>query len=102
MAARLSVIVIDLALLYCFGRKAGRNPWNADTLEWAVEKPQSTFNFASLPTVRSRHPLWDDPTLPETMNAGRHGLAHTPHGRREIFGDRKSTRLNSSHVAISY
>lgn len=86
MAAGVAVIVIDLALHYRFGRKAGRNPWNADTLEWAVEKPQSTFNFASLPTVRSRNPLWDDPTLPDTISAGRHGLAHSPHGRREIFG----------------
>src|SRR5690625_6351530 len=26
----------------------------------------------------------------------------TDYGGRDIFGDRKSTRLNSSHVAISY
>lgn len=86
MAAGVAAIILDIALHFRFGRKAGRNPWNADTLEWAVAKPLSTYNFVSLPTVRSRHPLWDDPALPDTMNAGEHGLARAEHQRRETFG----------------
>src|SRR2546430_5409003 len=31
-----------------------------------------------------------------------HGLEHRPTTRRDSIGDRKSTRLNSSHSQISY
>jgi cytochrome c oxidase subunit 1/cytochrome c oxidase subunit I+III len=41
------------------GAEAGPNPWNADTLEWAISSPPPHYNFASIPMVHSRHPLWD-------------------------------------------
>ena len=40
------------------GEPAGRNPWNAATLEWATESPPVEHNFQRLPTVHSREPLW--------------------------------------------
>ena len=33
------------------GPKAGRNPWQANTLEWTVPSPPPHGNFATLPTV---------------------------------------------------
>ncbi|HEY9225659.1 MAG TPA: cytochrome c oxidase subunit I [Gemmatimonadaceae bacterium] len=42
------------------GVRAGRNPWNAATLEWHSESPPEHFNFARIPIVKSRSPLWDD------------------------------------------
>lgn len=42
------------------GEVAGRNPWNAPTLEWAVASPPPPYNFAVIPWVASRHPLWED------------------------------------------
>ncbi len=42
-----------------FGRPAGDNPWEAWTLEWATSSPPPSYNFASIPTVTSRRPLWD-------------------------------------------
>ena len=34
------------------GRKAGRNPWHANTLEWAAESPPPHGNWgATIPTV---------------------------------------------------
>jgi cytochrome c oxidase subunit I+III len=42
------------------GREAGANPWDAPTLEWSVPSPPPAYNFAVLPTVGSRHPLWED------------------------------------------
>ena len=42
------------------GRVAGPNPWDGPTLEWAVPSPPPAYNFALLPTVGSRHPLWED------------------------------------------
>jgi cytochrome c oxidase subunit I len=42
------------------GAPAGANPWDAPTLEWAVPSPPPPYNFAVIPTVGSRHPLWED------------------------------------------
>ncbi|WP_424811368.1 cytochrome c oxidase subunit I [Roseococcus sp. YIM B11640] len=42
------------------GAPAGDNPWNAPTLEWATASPPPPYNFAKIPVVRSRHPLWDN------------------------------------------
>lgn len=41
------------------GAAAPANPWDAPTLEWAVPSPPPPYNFAVIPTVVSRHPLWD-------------------------------------------
>jgi heme/copper-type cytochrome/quinol oxidase subunit 1 len=42
------------------GAVAGKNPWDAPTLEWAVSSPPPPYNFAVIPTVASRHPLWEE------------------------------------------
>src|SRR5262245_13677294 len=41
------------------GEPAGSDPWDAWTLEWTTESPPPAYNFAVLPAVRSRRPLWD-------------------------------------------
>src|SRR5690606_33229910 len=40
------------------GPRAGTNPWNAATLEWATTSPPAEHNFSRIPTVHSREPLW--------------------------------------------
>jgi len=42
------------------GALAGKNPWNADTLEWSTESPPPPYGSVHIPLVASRHPLWDD------------------------------------------
>ncbi|HET8609130.1 MAG TPA: cytochrome c oxidase subunit I [Burkholderiales bacterium] len=42
------------------GRRAGPNPWDAATLEWATSSPPPPYNFAVIPEVTSRYPLWED------------------------------------------
>jgi cytochrome c oxidase subunit 1 len=41
------------------GEKAGPDPWDAWTLEWATSSPPPEYNFAVDPVVSSRRPLWD-------------------------------------------
>jgi cytochrome c oxidase subunit 1 len=41
------------------GEKAGDDPWDAWTLEWATTSPPPEYNFETLPVVRSARPLWD-------------------------------------------
>src|SRR5205085_7079613 len=35
------------------------NPWGAASLEWATSSPPPSYNFAHIPVVESRTPLWD-------------------------------------------
>jgi cytochrome c oxidase subunit 1/cytochrome c oxidase subunit I+III len=45
------------------GAIAGPNPWGAATLEWLAASPPEHYNFAQMPVVTSREPLWDDGVL---------------------------------------
>ena len=48
---------LDVMPHFRYGQ-ASSNPWQADTLEWATGMPPVSYNFASIPEVKSRHPLW--------------------------------------------
>jgi cytochrome c oxidase subunit 1/cytochrome c oxidase subunit I+III len=65
------------------GELAGKNPWNADTLEWATDSPPPPYGSVHIPTVVSRHPLWDeheeeeDPDGARILDQGRLTLTTT-------------------------
>ena len=79
-------ILISIAnLIYSlrFGVLAGRNPWNADTLEWSTDSPPEPYSRVHLPTVASRHPLWDD-----------HDEEYDPNDQR-IYADGRLTLVSN-------
>jgi cytochrome c oxidase subunit 1 len=45
------VFIINFFWSMFAGKKAGANPWNANTLEWQAPSPPPHGNFAELPTV---------------------------------------------------
>ena len=49
------------------GAPAGDNPWDADSLEWSVTSPPPNAQYARIPVVRDRHPLWDQHWRQERM-----------------------------------
>jgi heme/copper-type cytochrome/quinol oxidase subunit 1 len=68
LTATIGALLIALSVLVFMGNVAwslrrgavaGDNPWGASTLEWATSSPPPPYNFAVIPTVGSRHPLWE-------------------------------------------
>jgi cytochrome c oxidase subunit I+III len=54
------ISVVNLLVSYRRGPLAGKNPYNADTLEWLTESPPAVYGSVHIPTVRTKAPLWDD------------------------------------------
>jgi cytochrome c oxidase subunit I+III len=61
MAAGVLVFVYNALFSRSRGERAGDNPWDAGTLEWATTSPPPNCNFVYPPTVAGREPLWDNP-----------------------------------------
>ncbi len=40
-------------------QRAPADPWNGATLEWSIPSPPQEWNFAEVPTVYGRDPLWE-------------------------------------------
>jgi heme/copper-type cytochrome/quinol oxidase subunit 1 len=75
------------------GTLAGKDPWKADSLEWDTESPPAVYGTVHIPTVVSRHPLWDD-----------HDEAHDPHDERVLDNGRftfATTALDAIPDSIS-
>ena len=72
-----------IQVLYtCFNKKnlpqAGKDPWDARTLEWSTSSPVPAYNFEKVPTVQYQDQCWED-------KYGRSKLEHSkglddPHG----------------------
>jgi cytochrome c oxidase subunit 1/cytochrome c oxidase subunit I+III len=62
-AIGVSLLVVNVIVSKRAGRVAGPNPWGAATLEWSVPSPPPPYNFAVIPRVASRTPLWE-PQIP--------------------------------------
>jgi cytochrome c oxidase subunit I len=53
------IFIGNLLWSYFNGKAAGNDPWDAWTLEWSTSSPPTEYNFAKIPVVKSRRPLWD-------------------------------------------
>ncbi len=66
------------------GPLAGKDPWHADSLEWSTDSPPAPYGSIHIPTVISRHPLWDDheeeadPKGERILDEGRLTMITTP------------------------
>jgi cytochrome c oxidase subunit I len=58
-AAGVLIFAGNLIWSYFRGKPAGTDPWDAWTLEWSTSSPPPVYNYAAIPVVRSRRPLWD-------------------------------------------
>jgi cytochrome c oxidase subunit 1 len=59
------LVIATAIFVYNFFRSKSKgpiapdNPWDAATLEWSIPSPPPEYNFAQIPLVESRYPLWD-------------------------------------------
>jgi cytochrome c oxidase subunit 1 len=58
-AAAIAIFIWNVIDSVRSGEKAGDDPWDGWTLEWATSSPPAEYNFEKLPVVRSSRPLWD-------------------------------------------
>jgi cytochrome c oxidase subunit I len=58
-AAGILFFACNLIWSYLRGKTSGNDPWDAWTLEWSISSPPPVYNYAVVPVVRSRRPLWD-------------------------------------------
>jgi cytochrome c oxidase subunit 1 len=82
LALSFLVFLINILRTWRKPRNAPADPWNGATLEWAIPSPPQEFNFAEIPVVHSRDPLWETKrqrggTLPEPARVSGRGI-HMP------------------------
>ncbi|HWU98694.1 MAG TPA: cytochrome c oxidase subunit I [Oxalicibacterium sp.] len=82
LAIGIALFFIDLIRLARKPSRSSNNPWHAATLEWLEQEDHSS---RSLPDVRSRYPLWDQPGLREQVEAGQHWLPGAATDQRETI-----------------
>ena len=58
IAASVLVFLINVFVSMRKAADAGPDPWDARTLEWSISSPPPEYNFARVPTVQARDPLW--------------------------------------------
>ncbi|WP_225871665.1 cbb3-type cytochrome c oxidase subunit I [Qipengyuania atrilutea] len=83
IAAGVVVFLVDLARSFRFTTSddAG-NIYGGGTLEWL---PTGMYSTRSIPLVKSREPLWDDPNICDDVAAGRYFLPNSATGLRETI-----------------
>jgi cytochrome c oxidase subunit I len=60
VAISFAIFIVNVIVALRRPREAPDNPWDAPTLEWATASPPPPYNFAHIPWVSSRVPLWEE------------------------------------------
>jgi cytochrome c oxidase subunit 1 len=102
MASSIGYTILGLSMLFFIynfltsrkrGAPVGNDPWGAGTLEWSIPSPPPEYNFAQIPTVTSRYPLWDMTSPNLTAE-----VPHTQAGDKTLSVDVANAPVGSGEV----
>ncbi|MCM2349306.1 MAG: cytochrome c oxidase subunit I [Bacteriovoracaceae bacterium] len=62
-----------------------RNPWKAGTLEWSMKIPDRMWGIRSIPMIKSRYPLWEQPNFIHDVDNGHFYLPDAAEVMRETL-----------------
>lgn len=82
LAVGVALFCIDAIRTFRKPQRKIDNPWHASTMEWLES---DDYASRSVPDVKSREPLWDQPNLSQEVAAGMHWLPGAATGRRETM-----------------
>ncbi len=82
IAAGVALFVFDMARRFRLANDNAGNIYGGGTLEWL---PNGNYAARSIPIVKSREPLWEDPNISEDVQEGRYFLPNAPTHRRETI-----------------
>ena len=83
LGAGVLLFIIDLIRNFRFASEGNAgNVYGGGTLEWL---PTALYSARSIPVVKSRYPLWDDPAICEDVKEGRYLLPGAATGVRETL-----------------
>jgi cytochrome c oxidase subunit I+III len=83
MGAGVLIVLVDVGRHLRRGPRAGKDPWQAPSLEWL--SGNAAHGFRSLPVINSRYPLWDNTQLAEEVVNARGYLPDAPTLEREAL-----------------
>jgi cytochrome c oxidase subunit I+III len=90
MTIGFALVVIDLFVQFRYGRRVRRNPWGAETLEWAMSIPPAPYAFASIPHLTQSDAIAPD-DLALSLARGEGYLGFTRNGWQETLGVNMTT-----------
>jgi cytochrome c oxidase subunit I+III len=83
IGAGVLILVVDLIRNFRFSTDQNvGNIFNSGTLEWL---PSGLYSNRSIPVIKSRYPLWDQPGLARDVEEGRYFLPNAATGERETI-----------------
>ncbi len=80
------LVLADIVLQFRFGRWFRRDPWRAQTLEWATATPPPSYNFAAIPRVDERADGLEPAKIGPVLAGGFGYLGFTRNGDQETMG----------------
>jgi len=79
LAVSMVIFVVNWFISLRNGKRSGPDPWGAPTIEWGIPSPPPDYNYARIPTITSRYPLWDKKSPALTRE-----VPHTKEGEKSI------------------
>ncbi len=101
IAIALIIFLLNIITSARSGEVAGSDPWNANTLEWAVASPPPQYNFRAIPIVSSRDPLWTHPGFdPEDTTGSNRVIFLADDQQREQLGTTMLDAIPDSRIVL--